>query len=71
MSATPVFDRADGSLRSYRGCATDITELTRREESLRSAKETAETASRSKSHFLANMSHELKTRSTPSSVSQT
>ena len=61
MSAAPVFDKADGSLKGYRGCATDITELTRREESLRTAKETAETASRSKSHFLANMSHELKT----------
>jgi PAS domain S-box-containing protein len=61
MSAAPVFDKTDGSLKGYRGCATDITELTRREESLRTAKETAETASRSKSHFLANMSHELKT----------
>ena len=61
MSAAPVFDKTDGTLKGYRGCATDITELTRREESLRTAKETAETASRSKSHFLANMSHELKT----------
>ena len=42
MSAAPVFDKADGSLKGYRGAATDITELTRREESLRSAKEDAE-----------------------------
>lgn len=61
MSAAPVFDKADGSLRGFRGAATDITELTRREESLRSAKEAAEVASRAKSHFLANMSHELRT----------
>jgi PAS domain S-box-containing protein len=61
MSAAPVFDKADGSLKGYRGAATDITELTRREESLRSAKEAAEVASRAKSHFLANMSHELRT----------
>jgi len=61
MSAAPVFDKADGSLKGFRGAATDITELTRREESLRSAKEAAEVASRSKSHFLANMSHELRT----------
>jgi PAS domain S-box-containing protein len=61
MSAAPVFDKTDGSLKGYRGAATDITELTRREESLRSAKEAAEVASRAKSHFLANMSHELRT----------
>jgi len=61
MSAAPIFDKTDGSLKGFRGAATDITELTRREESLRTAKETAEVASRAKSHFLANMSHELRT----------
>jgi PAS domain S-box-containing protein len=61
MSAAPIFDKADGSLKGFRGAATDITELTRREESLRTAKEAAEVASRAKSHFLANMSHELRT----------
>jgi signal transduction histidine kinase len=61
MSAVPVFNSADGSLAGYRGAASDITELTRREESLRGAKEIAESASRAKSHFLANMSHELRT----------
>ncbi|MBL8709982.1 MAG: PAS domain-containing protein [Rhodospirillaceae bacterium] len=61
MSALPVFDQADGALIGYRGAANDITELTRRQENLRAAKEAAETAARSKTQFLANMSHELMT----------
>ena len=61
LTAVPVFDRANGALKGYRGAATDITELTKREESLRKAKEQAEVASRAKSEFLANMSHELRT----------
>lgn len=61
LSAVPVFDHVTGALAGYRGSASDITELTRREENLRSAKEAAETAARAKTQFLANMSHELMT----------
>ena len=40
---------------------TDVTEQEARERALRSARETAEGASRAKSAFLAHMSHELRT----------
>jgi PAS domain S-box-containing protein len=61
LSAVPVFDFTTGALTGYRGTATDVTELRKREVGLRIAKEMAEMASRAKTEFLANMSHELRT----------
>ncbi len=57
---TPVFDEA-GELAAIIGASWDLTERSRTEEVLRSAKEEAERANRSKTEFLSAMSHELRT----------
>ncbi len=50
-----------GQLLGYCGIAIDISDRRRSEEALRSARDAAEMANKTKSQFLANMSHELRT----------
>ena len=51
----------DGSLASIDSIAQDVTERIQAEETLKKAKEAAETANKAKTSFLANMSHEIRT----------
>jgi PAS domain S-box-containing protein len=60
VSAAPVYD-ASGRIAYAIATFSDITERRRSEAALLAAKESAETASRTKSDFLARMSHELRT----------
>ena len=52
---------SSGTMTGFLGIAKDVTQSKAIEDSLRSAKESAEAASRAKSEFLANMSHEIRT----------
>ena len=52
---------SDGEHKKFCGFIRDVTERREVEESMREAKEAAETANCSKSAFLANMSHEIRT----------
>jgi PAS domain S-box-containing protein len=60
VSAAPIYD-ASGRIAYVIAAFSDITERRRTEEALRTAKDAAEAASRTKSDFLARMSHELRT----------
>ena|GEM_PF-1167512 len=59
-NCTPTRD-SEGNVIGMAGSGRDITERLALAESMREAKEAAETANRAKSEFLANMSHEIRT----------
>lgn len=60
VSAAPIYD-VTGRVAYAIAVMSDITGQRRSEEALRTAKESAEAANRTKSEFLARMSHELRT----------
>lgn len=60
ISGAPVYD-LKGEVTGSIGIHWDITEVKKREEELRKAKEIAESSSDAKRRFMAQMSHELRT----------
>ena len=56
----PLCD-GNGNIIGTFGISRDMTELKKREEELREARDMADAANRAKSEFLANMSHEIRT----------
>ncbi len=64
LSVSPIKDHS-GRVVGASKIARDITEQKKTELALKEAKETAESANRSKDHFLAVLSHELRTPLTP------
>ena len=61
VSGLPFYTRDTWQLEGVFGIAGDISERERGEETLRDAKELAESANQARNQFLANMSHELRT----------
>jgi signal transduction histidine kinase/DNA-binding response OmpR family regulator len=61
VNAVPLFKDKSSSPYQVFSTYTDITELKRTEQELKTAKERAEMADKLKSAFMANMSHEIRT----------